>query len=167
MEQARTGMFALLLGLVAMVGPQVFTFAINILIDAILLAGGVSEIIRGLRHRPRNDWGWACVIGVLYGVGGVFLLFDPLAGVSAITLVGGDRLRREGHCGDRLFARLSTTAGLGWLAVSGIASIAVGILVWSGWPDTAMWPIGILAGVELVLFGLALIAGALTVRPAY
>ena len=160
-------MFALLLGLVAMVGPQVFTFAINIMLGAILLVGGFGEIIRGMRHRPRKGWGWAFVIGVLYAVGGVFLLFDPLAGVLAITLVVAIAFVVKGIAAIVYSLGLRPLRVWGWLALSGIASIVVGILVWSGWPDTAMWAIGLLAGVELVLFGLALIAVALTVRPAH
>lgn len=119
-----------------------------------------------MRHREREGWWWALVIGALYIVGGVFLLFDPLAGVLALTLVLSIAFVVKGIAATVYAFGLRPLRGWVWLALSGVASVVVGVLIWIGWPATAMWAIGLLASIELVLFGWALIMVALAARAA-
>jgi uncharacterized membrane protein HdeD (DUF308 family) len=41
--------------------------------------------------------------------------------------------------------------------VSAIASILLGLAVWWGLPETAAWVLGLLFGVDLIIYGWALI----------
>ena len=53
-----------------------------------------------------------------------------------------------------------------WLALSGLASIVIAVLIWIGWPANEAWSVGLLAGIELTLFGAALILVAFEARKA-
>ena len=164
LEFLLTGILSLLLGAIAIAGPHILTFTISFLLGGLLLVGGLTEIVRAIRHRGRRGWLWALVIGALYIVGGVFLLFDPLAGVLALTFVLSIAFVVKGICAIAYAFRLRPQRNWGWLAMSGLASVVVGGLIWAGWPTSAMWAIGLLAGIELVLFGGSLIMLALAVR---
>ena len=52
----------------------------------------------------------------------------------------------------------------GWLLVSGLVNLALGILVWSGWPVTGLWVLGTFIGVNWIFRGLAHVMLALALR---
>jgi len=55
-------------------------------------------------------------------------------------------------------------AGWIWMFVSGTISLALGYMIWSQWPVSGLWAIGILIGVEFVLTGSAMLAIAATLK---
>ncbi len=159
-----TGTLSLVLGVIAIATPYAATSAINALLGGLLLIGGLSEIARAVRQRKDRGWWWALISGALYLVGGVFLLFDPLAGILALTVVLSIAFIFKGISAIVYAFGLRPQRHWDLLAASGGASITVGLLIWSGWPTSALWAIGLLVGIELVLFGLALIMLALAAR---
>ena len=54
--------------------------------------------------------------------------------------------------------QLPGTGGSGWTYLSAACSIVLGLLVFSGWPGSAVWLIGLLVGIDLLFYGWALIA---------
>ena len=161
-----TGILSLLLGIVAIAGPLVVAFALNLLLGALLAIGGLSEIVRAVRHRGTKGWWWALVSGALYMLGGWFLVFDPLAGILALTIILSIAFIVKGISAIVYAFGLRPARRWGWLALSGVASVIVGLLIFAGWPASAFWAIGLLAGIELVLFGCALIVVGLAGRAA-
>ena len=156
-----TGVLSLVLGVVAIAGPHVFTFAVNFLLGGLLLIIGLSETVRTLANPHHKGGGWGLAISALYLLGGLFLLFDPFAGALALTLVLALAFLAKGLCVIVYGLRLRPLRSWNWLVLSGAASILVAFLIWMGWPATATWAIGLLAGIELVLFGASLVMVAL------
>jgi uncharacterized membrane protein HdeD (DUF308 family) len=65
--------------------------------------------------------------------------------------------------------RLVTAAAMrppswGWLAASGIVTLLLGILIWSEWPVSGLWVIGLFIGIDMVFSGTWLIMLALAAR---
>ena len=88
-------------------------------------------------------------------------------GVAALslTLLLGVSLVVQGAF--RIAAALATHAdGRGWLLISGLASLLLGIFIWSEWPVSGIWVIGLFVGIELIFYGGAWIALALRLRSA-
>ena len=54
--------------------------------------------------------------------------------------------------------QLRGVAGSGWTFFSAACSVILGLLVFSGWPGTAVWLIGLIVGIDLLMYGWALIA---------
>ena len=52
----------------------------------------------------------------------------------------------------------------GWLLFSGLLGIAVGLLIWLGWPSSATWALGLLVGIELIFAGWSLMLLGLAAR---
>lgn len=48
--------------------------------------------------------------------------------------------------------------GWGWALVSGLISVLLGVLIWSGFPGTALWALGLIVGIDLIFYGWALIS---------
>ena len=54
--------------------------------------------------------------------------------------------------------------GWGWQAADGIITLILGLLVLAQWPASGLWVIGLLVGIDLILYGGAWIALALKLR---
>jgi uncharacterized membrane protein HdeD (DUF308 family) len=45
-----------------------------------------------------------------------------------------------------------------WTLVSGIVSLLLGMLIWSQWPLSGVWAVGLLVGINILFSGWSLIA---------
>jgi uncharacterized membrane protein HdeD (DUF308 family) len=52
----------------------------------------------------------------------------------------------------------------GWLIFGGVVNILLAALILSGWPGTAEWTLGLLFGINLLMWGIALVMTALACR---
>jgi uncharacterized membrane protein HdeD (DUF308 family) len=55
-------------------------------------------------------------------------------------------------------------ASWGWLLVSGIADLVLAFVIIIGWPISAAWALGLLAGVNLLTSGFAIVMVAMAGR---
>jgi uncharacterized membrane protein HdeD (DUF308 family) len=52
----------------------------------------------------------------------------------------------------------------GWLLASGLVDLAIAILIIRDWPSTSVWTLGLLAGLNLISTGSAIIITAIQAR---
>ena len=57
--------------------------------------------------------------------------------------------------------QLRPTEGWGWMLASGMVSVILGIMLWQKFPSSALWAIGLLFGLSLVINGSSFVALAL------
>lgn len=158
------GILWAVLGVLAIVMPFAATLALELVLGAIFAAGGLVQIIHAVRC-----WGARGAIAQVLGgllalvLGGLLLLF-PLEGIATLTLFLSAFFIVQG--GFKLVAALQHryVPRWGWILVSGILSIAVGVLIWLGWPASAIWALGLLVGIELIFSGCSMIMLALAAR---
>ena len=53
-----------------------------------------------------------------------------------------------------------------WLLVSGAADLLLAFIIINGWPGASFWALGLLAGVNLITTGVAILSVALEARSA-
>jgi uncharacterized membrane protein HdeD (DUF308 family) len=58
----------------------------------------------------------------------------------------------------------ATVVGRGWLVVSGLASIAAAVVIGLEWPVNALWILGLVLSVDLIVQGVALLAAGFSIR---
>ena len=94
----------------------------------------------------------------------VFLLFHPLAGAVVLTLIVGVIFMLQG-ASELVFALEIRPRG-GWVGmlVSGIASIAVALIIVAGWPGISIVVLGVLLGVNFLTTGFGYIAASRAFR---
>ena len=151
------GIIAILVGIAAIAVPYAATVGITIFIGAFLLAEGIVEIVRAFRHTKLKGWWWWALMGLLYALAGAILLFRPFEGAAALTLVLAIVFIVKGISALIMSFTVRPLPNWGWLAVSGVASLVVGILLAAGWPSTAIWAIGLLVGIDLIFSGWSLV----------
>jgi uncharacterized membrane protein HdeD (DUF308 family) len=96
----------------------------------------------------------------------VLLLWHPVEGAVSLTLVLISFFTAEGIF--QVFAAIRYREAFphswGWLLMSGLADlILAAMLIW-GWPSTAVWALGLIAGLSLITSGLAIVMVAAAAR---
>lgn len=156
------GVVLLLLGLAAIILPQVASVAVEILIGWLLLMSGIVGLWSSFATRHAPGFAWSLLSAVAAIVAGLLLLLWPLSGVVTLTLVLSAFLCVEGVVSIfyALEHRRELSGRWGMLLFSGVVDLLLAGLILSGLPATAAWAIGVLVGINLVMGGIALIAMA-------
>jgi uncharacterized membrane protein HdeD (DUF308 family) len=150
-----------LMGLFSILVPIVASISVAILAGWALLVGGVVQFGHMLRREAGWERTWRLFLAAVTALAGLSLLLFPLTGTITITFVLVVWLFISG--GTRIGAWWSIRHAEGtWpLGANGLASVVLGALIWASLPSSAAWAIGLLVGIELVLYGMTLIvAGA-------
>jgi uncharacterized membrane protein HdeD (DUF308 family) len=158
------GAVLVLLGLGAIIFPIVATLAATVLVGWVFLVSGMIVFFASLSIRGTGPFFGAVLFALLSLAAGVFLLFHPLAGAVVLTLIVGVVFMLQG-ASELVFALEIRPRG-GWVGmlVSGIASIAVALIIVAGWPGISIIALGILLGVNFLTTGFGYIAASRAFR---
>ncbi len=152
------GILFLILGIAAIALPVVFTFGVEQLIGWLFVIGGIIQAYRCYRFWGSTSFWTTLLSSILSLIIGILLITKPLAGIITLTLLLTCYFIIEGFCKIALSITLKDMSGWGWLLFSGLISIALGALIISGWPGTALWVMGLLVGINMLFFGCSLLS---------
>jgi len=158
------GIVLVILGIAALLFPFYGSLAGARLFGWIMVFSGIATAVHAFSAR---GWGGVLLqilIAIAYVIGGVWLLAQPLAGVATLTLVLIAVLFGQGILSAIEGLQLRPADGWGWMLASGVASIILGIMLWMEFPSSAIWAIGLLFGISLVMNGWSFIILALSAR---
>jgi len=159
------GIVMIVLGLLAVLLPNVATLAVEILVGALFLAGGLVRLFTLPRCRTAPGFWWSVVLAALSVLLGAVLLIQPAQGALTLTMVLVAFFIAEGILTLVAAMMVHRPAGnWGWMLVSGIVDLILAYLIWRGWPASAAWAIGLLVGINMFFFGLSLAMMALAAR---
>jgi uncharacterized membrane protein HdeD (DUF308 family) len=157
------GLLLVVLGTVGIVASGLLTLASVLLLGWILLIAGAAVAAHAFWARRWGGFFVQLIFGLLNLVVGWIMITRPGIAALSLTLLLGVSLVVQGVF--RTTAALAAHAdGRGWLLVSGIASLLLGILIWSEWPVSGVWVIGLFIGIDLLFYGWWLVSLALSVR---
>jgi uncharacterized membrane protein HdeD (DUF308 family) len=160
------GIVLLILGLLAIVVPQIATIAVAVFIGWILLVSGAVGLLATFRMRTAPGFWWSLISAILGIVAGILLFRSPVSGALSLTVILTVFLVVEGIV-SILFAlehKRELSGRWGAMLFSGLVDLLLAAIIIDGLPGTAAWAIGLLIGVNLVFGGVALIAMALHAR---
>ena len=159
------GIVMMVLGFLAVIEPNVATFAVSIFVGWLFFIGGIFRTLSVWRARAMPGFAWALLTALLAIVLGLILIFRPLAGVLTLTMVLIAFFILEGITAIALAVQhREHLRSWGWVLFSGIIDLLLAYLIWAGWPSSADWAIGLLVGINMLFFGLSLVMTALAAR---
>ncbi len=158
------GIVWIVLGSIAVVIPFTATLALELVLGAIFAVGGIAQLVQAFRCRGWRGLALHVVSGVLALVLGGMLLFFPRQGVLTLTLLLSVFFIIEGVVKVVSALQHRSFAYWGWMLFSGLLGIIIGVLIWLGWPSSAVWVLGLLVGIELIFSGWAMVMLAISVR---
>lgn len=158
------GILLVIAGIMAIAFPFTSTIAAKIAIGWIFMIAGIGEVVHAFYVKRWAGFFWNLLIGLLYVVVGAWLAFFPLTGILSLTIVIAALFIASGLMELAMAYRVRPHTGWGWLVFSGLVAIAAGLLIAMNLPSSAVWALGLLAGVKLLVWGWGFIFLAMTGR---
>ena len=155
------GLVLIVVGIIAIGAPLATTIVAKVFLGWVLLMAGVSQVLHAFATRGWRGFIGELLLGVLYIAVGVWLAFFPLAGIIGLTVLLAATFVADGFLKLQIGWRVRPESGWFWMIVSGLVAIVVGMLLVMGLPSTATWAIGLLAGVNILVSGIAFLSVAL------
>lgn len=155
----------IILGIIAILAPGLASAFFTSLIGWITLVSGIVMIIESFQSKPLRGFWLNLIIGIFYGIAGIYILFNVGAAVLALTFAFGILFIVEGIY--TIIMAFTNRAGhrMSWLvALNGVVTLILGIMVLNRFPFSAIWLIGLYVGISLLMTGVSLLAAALSVR---
>jgi uncharacterized membrane protein HdeD (DUF308 family) len=154
------GVVLLVLGAAAIVVPAIATLAYAIFVGWLFLIAGAVGLATTfwMRHAP-GFW-WSLLSAVLAIAVGIALVGWPFGGEVSLTLLLIAFFLIEGIA-SIMYAiehRRELSGRWSFMLMSGIIDLVLGGIIFAGLPETAMWAIGLLVGINMLFGGGALIA---------
>ena len=158
-----TGIVMIVLGTLAIALPMAAAMTVEILLGILLLAGGVMQLIAACSKESTNRF-FTFISAALFGIVGGLLLARPWSGILTMTLLLSVFFAVEGIAKIISAFKMRPAKSWGWMAVSGLVTLALGGIIWAAWPGDAIWVIGLIVGIDLLFGGLATIMISLIMR---
>jgi uncharacterized membrane protein HdeD (DUF308 family) len=159
------GIAMIVLGTLAIALPVLTTLAIEVLIGWLLVIGGVWRAIHIMRANAGPGFGSSLALALFAVILGAMLLMLPLPGILTLTMLLFVLFMLDGVGKIMLALDLRKHAREWmWPLLTGITDLILAALIVAGWPSTAAWAIGLLVGVNMIFFGVALTVIALAAR---
>lgn len=152
------GIISIVVGVLALVWPEVTILALVILLGIDILIWGVLLVVNAFQTGEGRVL--AVIFGVLALIAGTALFLRPMRNIPALLIVlsvfwvVGGLIEAIGSIVDR-------GQGWGWELVSGLVSIAAGIAV-IVWPGITLFAIAVVAGVWMIVIGFMRLIAAFT-----
>ena len=160
------GIALIVLGIAAILAPAAAGGAVVVVIGLILLVAGVAAAFRGLQAATGMEKVLGLAVGIVTALAGAAVLGHPLFGLSLLTLLLAGYFVADGVCKIVVSFRFRPASGWLWLLFSGGVSLVLGVLIWSQWPMSGLWAVGVLVGLNLVSTGFALLKSVSMLREA-
>lgn len=155
----------MILGILAILSPIYASAFFTTVMGWFALISGVIMVAQSIVSKPVRGFWLNLIVGILYIIAGIYILFNLAAAVAVLTLTFGMLFIAEGIYS--IIMGFVKRAGLrmAWLVVvNGVVTLLLGILVLNRWPSSALWLIGLYVGISLFFTGMALLTSALDVR---
>jgi len=150
------GILLIVLGVVSILSPAVAGGAVVTVVGLILLVAGVVQILRAFQMAG-SEKALTIALGVIAALAGIAVVLHPILGLAFLTLLLAAYFVAEGIWKIIAGFRYRPAAGWGWLVSSGVLSLILGWLIWSQWPLSGLWAVGVLVGVNLLGTGASLV----------
>ena len=151
------GVLLLLGGIAAVARPLHAGLAVAFVVGWVLIINGIMAGAHALLARGAGGFVWRVLMSLLYIIGGIIVLRNPVEGLVALTIVLGVVLFVGGVSKLLLAMALTGIPGVGLLIVSGIVSIVLAILIWMKLPEASELMVGMLIGLDFIMSGVSLL----------
>jgi uncharacterized membrane protein HdeD (DUF308 family) len=159
------GVIMIILGVLAVGEPMVATLAVTLFAGWLFLFSGIVGLAGIFTARRVPGFWWALIMALLAIVVGIYLIWRPLAGTLSLTLAVGAFFGAQGIV--QIITAVWYHRALRswvWMLITGIANVILALIIWGGFPGTAEWVLGLLFGINLLLWGFSLVMTAIACR---
>jgi uncharacterized membrane protein HdeD (DUF308 family) len=158
------GIALIVFGLIALGSVVAATVASVWVVGVMMLISGAAEVANAFAMK---SWGkfflWA-LLGLLYGLAGVFTILNPVLAAGVLTLLLGAGLVASGILRVILAFNMREGTPWGWVVLSGIITLLLGLIILAKWPVSSLWVLGTFLGIDLIFAGVSWLVMGLALR---
>ena len=149
------GIVYVIAGFIALGSVAMATVASVLVVGTMMIVAGIAEVINAFQVK---SWGkfllWA-LLGVLYIIAGFVTVDNPLFAAVLLTLILGASLVASGIM--RIILAFSMRAEMPWIwvALSGVITLLLGLLILARWPINSIYILGLFLGIDLIMAGVS------------
>lgn len=166
------GIALLVLGIVAIAFPNYAAFE-TLNLPAVfgwllVCAGFIHALVAVSGSKKLGGWmsvAFTFLLAIVMVVAGAWLILVPLKGALTLTVFLSFYFFTEGIV--RIASSLddaTPSVHRRWQIFSGALSIVLGWLLWSGWPSTAPWAVGVVLGVDFIICGFVFLVASVAIK---
>lgn len=146
------GILLVLTGTVCIVSPIVASFAATIVLGICLMVAGVATVVGAFWAGKWSGFTVSLLIGILYLVAGYVIADKPFQSALVLTMFLAVFFIVAGIV--RSVSALTIKYPLwGWSLLNGLVTLLLGIIIYRHFPESGLWLIGLLVGIEMLLHG--------------
>ena len=136
-----------------------------ILLGGLFIVAGLAQLIYLFKYKDWHGFTWHLLIALFYLLVGGLVIYDPTLASSIVTLFIAWTLIIIGVTRFILAISLrKVTSWWGFLLVSSLAAMILGIFIIAQWPISGLWVIGLFISIELMITGWTYIFMAFSMR---
>lgn len=150
------GVVMVLAGAAAIIFPFFSTLGVTLCVGLMLIVAGIAQGIGAFSYPRWTGIVLGLVFAVIALIAGGYLLARPLEGMFALTIVVATIFFVEGVLKTVASFQIRPLPGWGWVLFDGIVAVIIAAFLWWQFPSSALWALGILAGVRIMISGWAL-----------
>ena len=160
------GVVYLVAGLIALGSVVSATAATVWVVGIMMIVAGVFEVFNAFQVKTWGRFVFWLLLGVLYIVAGFVAIDSPFLTALWLTLLLGAALAASGIV--RIFLAFNMKHGSAWVwvLISGLITLLLGGIILIHWPNSALYTLGIILGVDLVFAGAGWIGLGLGLKDA-
>jgi uncharacterized membrane protein HdeD (DUF308 family) len=151
------GVLAIILGILAMMAPGLTGLSVTVFLGFLVLAGGVVRMIWAFQAGSLVKGILKFILGGLMLACGALLVANPLLASGVVTIWLAVYFIADGFAEIATGFQCRPVRGWGWLEFGGIVSILLGFLIWSQFPLSGTFALGVLLGIKLFFAGLIMV----------
>ena len=160
------GIVLIACGTAAVIMPAMSTIAASTVLGIALGIAGVVKVVEAMQVKEWAGSVWQVLLGATEVVGGILIYLNPMKGALAITLLIAIVFLIQGIMQVALAFKVRPGPGWGWLLVAGMVAFCVCVAMVMKVRYTGLYTPGTVAGVALLVGGIAYVVIALANRRA-
>src|SRR5262249_30560064 len=146
--------------------PQMAGIGVSILVGWIMVFGGFTYVAYAFAAQGAGAFIWRTLVGVFYVAGGGYLAFHPGIALASLTLVLAAIFFVEGLTEAVVFFQFRSITGSGWILFDAAVTLFLAYIIWRPWPQSSVWAIGTILGVNLIFSGVTRLMYSVAARKA-
>lgn len=147
------GIVYVIAGFVALGSVVLATVATVFVVGIMMMIAGAAEVINAFQIKTWGRFLLWLLLGVLYIVAGLVTFQNPLLAAALLTLILSFALVVSGFMRISLAFGMMEGAPWGWVALSGVVTLLLGLVILVHWPVSSLYILGLFLGIDLVLAG--------------
>ncbi len=155
----------IIVGFFALALPLEAGIAIAILVAIFVIVAGIAHLAGTFAARTTGGFFWGLLVGCAYLIAGVYLIVHPKLSLISLTLALAILFLMEGVFHLVTFFQIRSVPGSGWILFDGIVTLILALMIWKSWPASAVWALGTIVGINLLMSGFTRLMYSRAVHP--